>query len=141
MVRKSFYIFLLFAGFFLTGISGVNASVSHDHHEEISGSPFNANNAKSSDPSLHCPLKKHNPNGHICPQSHARGYNKEARIMVDCGGNPNGAIPASLSFSKSHILFSVNSLLPDFKDTENIFVSSKFFQQLISDQIDHPPQS
>jgi hypothetical protein len=138
MVRQSFYIFLLFAGFFLTGISGVNASVSHDHHEEISGSPFNA---KSSDPSLHCPLKKHNPNGHICPQSHARGYNKEARIMVDCGGNPNGAVPASLNFSKSPFLFSVNSFLPGLKKAEIIFVFPNFFQQIHSDLIDHPPQS
>ncbi|GJL80204.1 MAG: hypothetical protein NPINA01_31930 [Nitrospinaceae bacterium] len=136
IVKRSINILLLAVAFFLVGISGVNASVSHDHHEEIGNSPFEV---KSKDLAPHCPLDKHSHNSSICPHAHAQGGKKEVRIAADCGGNPSGAVPAPVSFSKNHYLFSVNSFLPDFKYAENIFVSYHFFQPLFFDRIDHPP--
>jgi len=124
--------------FLLLGVSGVNASVSHDHHEEIFDSPFNA---ESKNQSLHCPLEKRHLNGQVCPHRNARDNKKEVRIAADCGGSPNAAVPATLNFSKNNVLIAVDFIIPDFKNTENIFVSSNFFQPLFSDRIDHPPRS
>lgn len=138
MVRRSINILLFFTVFFLAGISWVNASVSHDHHEEISDSPFHG---KSKNHSLHCLLNKHHPLGQVCPHTHARGGNEEVRMAADCGGNPNGTVPAPPGSSKSNFLYSANSLLPVLRSAENIFVSSDFYQYIFSDLIDHPPRS
>jgi hypothetical protein len=138
MVRKSIKILLALIVFLLFGVSGANASVSHDHHEEISVSPFSGN-AENVAP--HCPLNKRHLNGQVCPHRDARDNKKEVRIAADCGGNPNAAVPVPLSFSKNNILFSVNFILPVLKRAENIFVSPIIFQHFHSDRIDHPPQS
>lgn len=124
--------------FLLLGVSGVNASVSHDHHEEIFDSPFNA---ESKNQSLHCPLEKRHLNGQVCPHRNARDNKKEVRIAADCGGSPNGAVPATLNFSKNNVLIAEDFIVPALKRAENIFVSSFVFQHFHSDRIDHPPRS
>ncbi len=136
-MKKSANIILLFIVFFLAGVTGANASVSHDHHEEISDSPFQG---KSNDGSLHCLLNKHFHVSTVCPHIRAKDDSREARIAADCGGSPQGTIPASSTSSKSPFLFSVNSPLPVFRSAENIFVSSNFFQQFFPGQIDPPPR-
>jgi len=140
MMRSSIHIILFLTVFFLAGVSGVHASVSHDHHEKLSPSPFNVKNVKSENQSLHCPLNKHRHGNRACPHFHVRDHKKETRIAVDCGGNPDGAVPAPPSLSKSHFLFLVDFILPTLRDAENIFVSSYVFQHVPSDRIEHPPR-
>jgi hypothetical protein len=140
-VRKFIKILLALFVFLLFGVAGANASVSHDHHEKISASPFNDKNGKSENITPHCPLNIHRHAGKVCPHSHVRDNKVETRIAVDCGGASKGAVPASMSLSKSHFLFSAHSVLPPHKSAETIFISSSTFQPFFSDRIDHPPRS
>lgn len=138
MLRKPIKILLALIVFLLFGVSGANASVSHDHHEEISISPFSG---KAEKVAPHCPLNKHSHGNQVCPHNNDRDKKKKVRIAADCGGSPAGAVPAPLSFSKNSILFSVNFVLPALKRAENIFVASFVFQHFHSYRIDHPPKS
>lgn len=137
-MKKSVNIILLFVVFFLAGVSGAIASVSHDHHEEIADSPFQG---KSNEGSLHCRLNKHFHVSTVCPHIRAKDSSREARLASDCGGSPNGTLPASSVSSKSIFLFSVNSPLPVFRSTENIVVSSIVSHKFFPELIDPPPRS
>ncbi len=138
MVRKSIKILLALLVFLLFGVSGAYASASHDHHEAISASPF-SETAKNITP--HCPLKKRHLNGHVCPHRNAQDNKKEVRIAMDCGGNPNGAVPAQQSFSKNNILSPESFISPALKRAGNLFVPAFVFQQVHLDRIDPPPRS
>lgn len=138
MVKKLIYILLLLSAFLLAGVCTANASVSHDHHEVVSDSPFQK---KSDKHSLHCLLNKHHPKGHICPQNSNHSGKGESRLAADCGGSPNGSVPPVPNPNKSHFLFSAYAPLPANINAENIFVSSNIFQPLFLESIDAPPRS
>ena len=137
-MRLHFNILLFLTIFLLVGISGANASISHSHHEGISGSPFQAG---STSHSLNCKLNGHHPVNKICPHAPLGASKNQVRIAVDCGGNPDGSIPAPQSSGNSHFLFSLNSFFSIMDSAQNMFVSSGFFQNFFPDPIDHPPRS
>ena len=137
MVRKFTHIFLLFCVFFLAGVCGANASVSHDHHDEISDSPFQKG---SKGLSPHCLLNRHHHPGQDCPHTRNPSGDRQARLAVDCGGNPDGTVPPVSNPGQSHFLFSAPSFQPVFKSAETVLISSVFFQDFFSDPIEHPPQ-
>jgi hypothetical protein len=137
-VNKPIHILFFLVVIFLAGVSGAYASISHEHHEGVSNSPFQG---KLKSHSLYCQLNKHHPVGQTCPHTHAKGNTIEFRLAVDCAGNPNATVPAVSVPGKSHLLFSAFKLLPVLKNAENIFISSEIFQHFFPDPIDHPPKS
>jgi hypothetical protein len=120
---------------FMVGLSGAEASTSHHHHEGVSNSPFQG---KLKSHSQHCELNKHF--GQTCPHNRTLGDTNEVRLAVDCGGNPNGTVPAVPGSSKHQMLFLVDLPSSVVTSAENIFISSDFFQHFFSDPIDHPPK-
>ena len=136
IVKKPIHILFFLAVIFLAGVSGANASISHDHHEGVS--PFQG---KLKSHSQYCQLNKHHPVGQTCPHARAKGDLMEVRLAVDCAGNPNATVPAVPVPSKNHVLFSAESLLPVLISAENIFIFSEIFQHFFPDPIDHPPRS
>lgn len=138
MVRRTLHILLFLTVFLLAGMSGANASVSHDHHEGVSNSPFEG---KSNNHSLHCQLNKHHRPDQPCPHIRSQDGKEEARLAVDCDGNHNGTVPTVPNPSKSHVLFSAISPQPVLTGAENIFISSESFQHFFPNPIVPPPRS
>ncbi len=136
-MKKPIYILIFLAVIFLIGVSGANASISHEHHEGVSNSPFDG---KLKNHSLFCQLNKHHPVGQACPHTRAKGDLMEVRLAVDCAGNPNATAPAVPAPGKSHLLFSAFKPLPVLESAENIFISSEILQNFFPDPIDHPPR-
>jgi len=120
---------------FMVGVLGAEASTSHHHHEGVSNSPFEG---KLKSHSQHCELNKHF--GQTCPHIRAQGDTLEVRLAVDCGGNPNGAVPTVPGSNNNQLLFSAEFSSPVLKNAENIFISADFFQHFFPDPIDHPPR-
>lgn len=137
MVRRTMHILLFLTVFLLAGMSGANASVSHDHYEGVSNSPFEA---KSNNHSLHCKLNKHHRADQPCPHTRSQDDKREAHLAVDCGGNSNATVPMAPNSSKSHVLFSALSPQPVLTGAENIFISSVSLQHIFPDPIDPPPR-
>lgn len=134
-VKKPIQILLFFTMLLILGVSVANASTFHDHHEGVSNSPFQG---KLKSHSQHCELNKHL--SQTCPHTRTSGDTLEVRLAVDCGGNPNGTVPAVPGSNNHQLLFSVDFSSPVLENTEHIFISSDLFQHSLPDPIDHPPQ-
>jgi hypothetical protein len=135
-VNKLIHILLFLAVILLAWVSGASASTSHDHREGISNSPFQG---KSDSQALHCQLKKHS--GQTCPHTRAQSDTTDFHLAVDCGGNPNAAVPAVPGSSSNQLLASADTHVPDFNSLESIFNSSDIFLQLFSNPVEHPPKA
>ena len=135
-MKRLIHILLFLALVFLAGVAGANASTSHDHHEGISNSPFQG---KSNSHSLHCQLNKHF--SQTCPHTRAQVDTAGFRLAVDCGGNPNAAVPAVPGSSNNPLLASTDFHVPGFNSLESIFNSSDIFLQFFPSPVEHPPKA
>jgi hypothetical protein len=133
-VKKLTHILLFLAVFFLAGVSGADASISHHHHEKFSNSPFQG---KLKSHALHCQLKKHF--GQTCPNTRTQGNTMQVHLAVDCGGNPNATVP-TVPGSSNQLLFSRDFQISVIKSAEQIFISVELFHQFFPDPIEHPPR-
>lgn len=119
-------------GLFLPGTAAAHNPL---HNQPVS--PFEM--IKAGD-RAHCPLDKH-PLTWFCPHE----YNKETngqRLLIgpDCGGNPNGPIPALSGFDKNPTLVHFSNQWNRAMKSYPFIISILFHSSTNPDSLEHPPR-